>query len=232
MERKLRYKKINTEQEIRHEKNIIKLNLENEKISKENKERTFRKYVSFFWQRKAKEKELKNKTKDIFNKLNEKSEKLMMLEKINQKKRDNIIKKLKTWDVRKKEKERNIQLKILDNKKIREKRFSSCLGRRKEILEEEFERSSYILFLQNQRFMRSLSKENSVILRRNNAHEKASQEQIILERNLNTFNKQMNILKSQSIFKKNIQERIKMFKELKKREADKKKEMEENLKKY
>jgi hypothetical protein len=42
----------------------------------------------------------------------------------------------------------------------------------------------------------------------------------------------MNILKSQSIFKKNIQERIKMFKELKKREADKKKEMEENLKKY
>ena len=232
MERKLRYKKINTEQEIRHEKNIIKLNLENEKISKENKERTFRKYVSFFWQRKAKEKELKNKTKDIFNKLNEKSEKLMMLEKINQKKRDNIIKKLKTWDVRKKEKERNIQLKILDNKKIREKRFSSCLERRKEILEEEFERSSYILFLQNQRFMRSLSKENSVILRRNNAHEKASQEQIILERNLNTFNKQMNILKSQSIFKKTIQERIKMFKELKKREADKKKEIEENLKKY
>ena len=49
--------------------------------------------------------------------------------------------------------------------------------------------------------MRSLSKENSVILRRHNAHEKASQEQIILERNLNTFNKQMNILKSQSIFK-------------------------------
>ena len=92
MERKLRYKKINTEQEIRHEKNIIKLNLENEKISKENKERTFRKYVSFFWQRKAKEKELKNKAKDIFNKLNEKSEKLIMLEKINQKKRDNIIK--------------------------------------------------------------------------------------------------------------------------------------------
>lgn len=232
MEKKLRYKKINTENEIRHEKNIVKLKIKNEKISKENKDRTFRKFVSFFWQRKTKEKELKNKKEDIFNKLNDKSEKIMMIEKLNQKKRDCIIKKLKIWDNRKKENERNIQLKILDYKRKREQRFSSCAERRKQILEEEFERSSYILFLQNQHFMRSLSKESSVILRRNNAIEKSSQEQIILEKNLNSFNKQMNILKSQSVFKKPIHERFRIFKELKKREADKKKEMEGNLKKY
>ena len=47
-----------------------------------------------------------------------------------------------------------------------------------------------------------------------------------------SFNKQMNILKSQSIYKKSFEERLKMFKELKRKEAEKKKEMEEKLKKY
>ena len=37
-----------------------------------------------------------------------------MLEKINEKKRNNIIKKLNSWDKRKKEKQRYIKLKILD----------------------------------------------------------------------------------------------------------------------
>ena len=102
----MKYKKINTEQEIRHEKNVVKLNIKNEKISRENKKKTFKKYVSFYWQKKLVEKELQSKKKEIVNKLNEKSERLIMLEKINEKKRDNIIKKLNTWDKRKKEKQR------------------------------------------------------------------------------------------------------------------------------
>ena len=127
----MKYKKINTEQEIRHEKNVVKLNIKNEKISRENKKKTFKKYVSFYWQKKLVEKELQSKKKEIVNKLNEKSERLIMLEKINEKKRDNIIKKLNTWDKRKKEKQRDIKLKILDIKKLREKRFSSCAEKRK-----------------------------------------------------------------------------------------------------
>ena len=50
---KLKYKNFLTNQEIRHEHNIMKLNLENEKINKKNDEKNFKKYVSFFWQRKA-----------------------------------------------------------------------------------------------------------------------------------------------------------------------------------
>ena len=47
-----------------------------------------------------------------------------------------------------------------------------------------------------------------------------------------TFNREMNKLKSQSIYKKPIQERIKIYKEIKRKEAERKKEMEEMLKKY
>lgn len=228
----MKYKKINTEQEIRHEKNVVKLNIKNEKISRENKKKTFKRYVSFYWQKKLVEKELQSKKKEIVNKLNEKSERLIMLEKINEKKRDNIIKKLNTWDKRKKEKQRDIKLKILDIKKLREKRFSSCAEKRKGFLVEESERRNDILYNQNQRLRRSLSRDRSIKLKRRIAYNKSSLEQIILERNLMTFNKQMNKLKSQSIYKKPIEERIKMYKELKRKEAEKKKEIEESQKNY
>lgn len=228
----MKYKKINTDQEIRHEKNVVKLNIKNEKISRENKKKTFKKYVSFYWQKKLVEKELQSKKKEIVNKLNEKSERLIMLEKINEKKRDNIIKKLNTWDKRKKEKQRDIKLKILDIKKLREKRFSSCAEKRKGFLVEESERRNDILYNQNQRLRRSLSRDRSIKLKRRLAYNKSSLEQIILERNLMTFNKQMNKLKSQSIYKKPIEERIKMYKELKRKEAEKKKEIEESQKNY
>ena len=228
----MKYKKINTAQEIRHEKNVVKLNIKNEKISRENKKKTFKKYVSFYWQKKLVEKELKSRKKEIVNKLNEKSERLIMLDKINEEKRDNIIKKLNTWDKRKKEKQRDIKLKILDIKKLRDKRFSSCAKKRKEFLVEESERRNDILFNQNQRLRRSLSRDRSIKLKRRHVYNKSSLDQIILERNLMTFNRQMNKLKSQSIYKKPIEERIKIYKELKRKEAEKKKELEENLKNY
>ena len=155
-----------------------------------------------------------------------------MLDKINEEKRDNIIKKLNTWDKRKKEKQRDIKLKILDIKKLRDKRFSSCAKKRKEFLVEESERRNDILFNQNQRLRRSLSRDRSIKLKRRHVYNKSSLDQIILERNLMTFNRQMNKLKSQSIYKKPIEERIKIYKELKRKEAEKKKELEENLKNY
>ena len=94
------------------------------------------------------------------------------------------------------------------------------------------ERRSDILFNQNQRLRRSLSRDRSIKLKRRLVYNESSLEQIILERNLRTFNKQMNKLKSQSIYKKPIEERIKIYKEFKRKEAQKKKEMEESLKNY
>ena len=228
--RKLKYRKVIVDEEIRHENNLLKLNIENKKISKENEKKYFKKYVSFYWQRKKKENELKKRKKEIIDKLSEKNEKIFLLEKMNEIKRKDILKKIQTWDLRKKEGEKIKSKKFLDSKKKRELRFKSCEQKRNEFLLEESERGRDILDYQSETFIRSLSRDNIFLMKRNNAHEKTSQDQIILEKNLMSFNKQMNRLKSQSMLKKSFKEKLKIFRELKRKEEEqKKKEMEDKL---
>ena len=228
--RKLKYRKVIVDEEIRHENNLLKLNIENKKISKENEKKYFKKYVSFYWQRKKKENELKKRKKEIIDKLSEKNEKIFLLEKMNEIKRKDILKKIQTWDLRKKEGEKIKSKKFLDSKKKRELRFKSCEQKRNEFLLEESERRRDILDYQSETFIRSLSRDNIFLMKRNNAHEKTSQDQIILEKNLMSFNKQMNRLKSQSMLKKSFKEKLKIFRELKRKgEEQKKKEMKDKL---
>ena len=228
--RKLKYRKVIVDEEIRHENNLLKLNIENKKISKENEKKYFKKYVSYYWQRKKKENELKKRKKEIIDKLSEKNEKIFLLEKMNEIKRKDILKKIQTWDLRKKEGEKIKSKKFLDSKKKRELRFKSCEQKRNEFLLEESERRRDILDYQSETFIRSLSRDNIFLMKRNNAHEKTSQDQIILEKNLMSFNKQMNRLKSQSMLKKSFKEKLKIFRELKRKEEEqKKKEMEDKL---
>ena len=228
--RKLKYRKVIVDEEIRHENNLLKLNIENKKISKENEKKYIIKYVSFYWQRKKKENELKKRKKEIIDKLSEKNEKIFLLEKMNEIKRKDILKKIQTWDLRKKEGEKIKSKKFLDSKKKRELRFKSCEQKRNEFLLEESERRRDILDYQSETFIRSLSRDNIFLMKRNNAHEKTSQDQIILEKNLMSFNKQMNRLKSQSMLKKSFKEKLKIFRELKRKEEEqKKKEMEDKL---
>ena len=154
----------------------------------------------------------------------------MELEKQNEKRRNDILNKFKTMDSKKEIFEKNKYERILENKKLREQRFASCLKNRKEILVEENERRKDILFYQSIMLGRSLSRDNIFRKKRLNASEKTVNEQMTLEKNLTLFNRKMNMLKSQSIFKKTVEERYKIFKELKKKEAERKKELEEKMK--
>lgn len=160
----------------------------------------------------------------------EKAERLMELEKQNEKRRNDILNKIKTMDSKKEIFEKNKYERILENKKLREQRFASYLKNRKEILVEENERRKDILFYQSIMLGRSLSRDNIFRKKRLNASEKTVNEQMTLEKNLTLFNRKMNMLKSQSIFKKTVEERYKIFKELKKKEAERKKELEEKMK--
>lgn len=160
----------------------------------------------------------------------EKAERLMELEKQNEKRRNDILNKIKTMDSKKEIFEKNKYERILENKKLREQRFASCLKNRKEMLVEENERRKDILFYQSIMLGRSLSRDNIFRKKRLNASEKTVNEQMTLEKNLTLFNRKMNMLKSQSIFKKTVEERYKIFKELKKKEAERKKELEEKMK--
>lgn len=154
----------------------------------------------------------------------------MELEKQNEKRRNDILNKIKTMDSKKEIFEKNKYERILENKKLREQRFASCLKNRKEILVEENERRKDILFYQSIMLGRSLSRDNIFRKKRLNASEKTVNEQMTLEKNLTLFNRKMNMLKSQSILKKTVEERYKIFKELKKKEAERKKELEEKMK--
>ena len=58
---------------------------------------------------------------------------------------------------------------------------------------------------------RSVSRDNIFHMKKIVASERALNEQMTLEKNLTLFTKKMNILKSQSIFKKSPQERLKIF---------------------
>jgi len=154
----------------------------------------------------------------------------MELEKQNEKKRNDILNKIKTMDSKKEIFEKTKYEKILENKKLREQRFASCLKNRKELLVEENERRKDILFYQSIMLGRSLSRDNVFRKKRLNASEKTVNEQMTLEKNLTLFNRKMNMLKSQSIYKKTMEERYKIFKDLKKKEAERKKELEEKMK--
>ena len=69
-------------------------------------------------------------------------------------------------------------------------------------------------------------------MKRINAGEKRVMEQMTMERNLSDFYKKMNYLKDQSIYKKTMEERYKIYKDLKREEAErKKKELEDKLEK-
>ena len=93
--------KKNSDQLNRHANNLLKLNEENEKIVKINEQRDFKKYIAFFWQRKLKEKENKKRKKEHSHKLQEKAEKLKEIEILNEKKRDELLKRIKSMDLRK-----------------------------------------------------------------------------------------------------------------------------------
>ena len=222
--------KKNSDQLNRHANNLLKLNEENEKIVKINEQRDFKKYIAFFWQRKLKEKENKKRKKEHSHKLQEKAEKLKEIEILNEKKRDELLKRIKSMDLRKELLEKKKNVKISENKKLREKRFCLCDEKRKDLHIEESERRKDILLYQSIMLGRSLSRDNIFNIKRINASEKTLNEQMTLESNLTIFNKKMNELKSQSIFKKSLQERYKIFKDFKKKEAERKKELEDKLK--
>ena len=215
---------------MRHEINIDRLMEENEKIALDNQEKEFQKFVAFYWQRKAMEKDMRKRIKSNNNKLLQRNERLIELEKMKEKKRNELIRKIKKMDLRKQISDRNKYEKVMNYKTIREKRFCSCAAKKRDLELEESERRKDILLYQNVVLGRSLSRDNIFSVKKCNASERTLNEQMMLERNLALFQKKMNELKSQSIIKKSPQERYKIFKEFKRKEAERKKELEDEIK--
>ena len=127
--------------------------------------------------------------------------------------------------------------KYIEDKVRRDERKKILKKRLIEINKEEIEKRKDILNYHAEVFYRSFHKS---INRGNACHinmkkslscfTNTIRNQIALQSNMSIFNKQLNILKSQSVFKKSWEERMKMYKEIKRKEAERiKREKEDEL---
>ena len=163
------------------------------------------------------------------SKMKEKTELINELEQKNEKNRQKIISKIKAMENYKKKYDLEKQEKLNEYKKERELKFKTCEQNKKELrLEDEQFRMS-ILDYDYELLNRATATENKNALKRRNASEKTIFKQMALENNLTKFNKKMNGLKDKSVYKKSPEERFKMFRDVKRAEARKKKEEEEKL---
>ena len=229
-ESKKKYAKQNLETEKRHENNVIKLNIENEKLAKETEEKEFKKYISFYWLRKAQEKALRQKTKEKNNKLKEKTERIEELEKENEKKGKELLAKIRKREQLKLKYDNEKRDKLKEEIKARKEKMKRCNTQKLELLKEENERRLDILDYQYELLNRGKKREYMNEVKRINAGERTVYNQIKLEKNLSDFYKRMNFLKTQSVYKKTPEQRYKIYKDLKRQEAErKKKELEDKL---
>lgn len=161
--------------------------------------------------------------------MQEKAERIEELEKENDKKRKDLIKKFQILEAKKQKCESAKQEKIMQDKLAREQKFLNCQKMRKEIKYEDNQDRLDILDYQYNLLRKSKKKDSLNELKRINASEQTVINQMNLEKNLWLFNKRMNELKAKSVYKKTPEERYKIYRDLKREEARKKKEEEEKL---
>jgi hypothetical protein len=211
---------------------VEKLNIELEKLAKETEEKEFKKYISFYFLRKAQENALKQKKKEKRTKMKEKNERMEEIERKNKERENNLIKKILKRQAIKEKSDKQRQEKFSMEKNKREEKMKKCLTQKIEIMKEQNERRLDILDYQLDLLKRGKKKEKSNELKRISAGERRVMGQMTLEKNLSDFYRRMNILKEQSIYKKTPEERYKMYRNLKREEAErKKKELEEKMEK-
>ena len=126
--------------------------------------------------------------------------------------------------------DKNKREKLKEDIKLREEKIKKCKTQKEELLKERNDKRLDILDLQYELLRRGHKRENMNEMKRITANEKTVVNQMALEKNLSDFHKRMNLLKDQSVYKKTSEERFKIYKDLKKAEAErKKKELEEKL---
>ena len=216
--------------ELRHNKNVLKEKKRLREKSLKNDEKIFRRYMTFYFYRKGREKKLKLKNSQTHNKFNQKAEKLEEMEKKNEIKTKEFVKKLNDIEKRKKEILKHKNDKIKEFNKKRKSYYTSCLKKRKLMLKELSDIREDILDYQTCVLQRNMDKIKLINLKRKQSTEKTLNNQLNFEKNLKPFYKKLEIIKSQCVLRKSFDDRRKIYLSKKKRDAEqRKKEEEEKL---
>ena len=164
--------------------------------------------------------------------MREKNERIEELERLNKEKENRLLKKIQKREAIKEKYDKEKKQRFLMEKEKREEKVLNCQEQKEEIKKEQNERRLDILDYQLDLLKRVNKREKSNELKRISAGERRVLGQMTMEKNLSDFYKRMNLLKNQSIYKKSPEERYKIYKNLKREEAErKKKELEEKLEK-
>jgi hypothetical protein len=223
------FSKRNKNSEMRHDKNVIEVNKENEKLESETREKEFQKYVTYYFLKKSQHQSLTKKKKERSTKEKEKSEKLEEIDRALEEKRKDLFKRMQKMDKKRTEILKSKEEKILENKMERESKTINVRRRLTEMEEIEGEKRRDILDYQQEMMNRSLKlNDANHNKKRFNTGENTITNQMAIQRHMMTFMKKLNTLKSQSITKKSLEKRIKIFKELKRQEAERKKREKED----
>lgn len=141
-----------------------------------------------------------------------------------------MIAKIRKREAVKERYEKEKENKLKEEKKLRAEKMNRCKTQKEELLKEQNERRLDILDYQYELLRRGKKKDNMNEIRRINAGERTVISQMTLEKNLSDFHRRMNQLKDQSVYKKTPEQRYKIYKDLKRAEAErKKKELEDKL---
>ena len=191
------------EKELRHNKNIITEKEKFDKKMSENKEKVMQKYVTFYWNQ---------------------------IEKAEEDKRKKLIKKLLKIETNQKEFLDKEKLKYEKMKKQRLKYYKTCRNIKNDLERNLTEEANDILDYQNCILSRQKNKEEQIKLKKENIQGKTIIQQMEFEKNLKAFYKKLYRIKSESIIKKNKEQKRKIYRDLKRAEAEaKKREEEERL---
>ena len=213
---------------MRHEKNVIEVNKENEKLAQETEEKEFKKYITYYFLKKGQNQKLSKQKKEQHTKLQEKAEKLEEIDRKNEERRKELFKKIQKMDKKREEYMKLKGEKILEDKMRRDEKKRNVNIRLKEMEQEDAEIRKDVLAYQSELSNRSYKNERMNNRKKMNSGGKIISNQIAIQKNLTTFNRKLNILKSQSVTKKTQEEKLKIYRELKRQEAERKKKEKED----
>jgi len=206
----------------------MEVNLANIKLEENQKEKEFQKYVAFYFLKKDQKKEFHQKLKKHNNKFKEHSEKLEEVDRMNEENRKIIMKKMQKMERKRSENLKLKEEKILENKMRRDAKVKSVKMKLNDLEEEEGEKRKDILDYQTEMMNRSLKMNEGYKNKKRFNTENSIANQMAIQSNMMAFMRKLNMLKSQSISKKSIEQRIKIFKDLKRQEAERKKREKED----
>ena len=221
----------NKASEKRHEYNLVEVKKKMEELEKKTEEREFNKYITYYFLKKGQNQALSKLKKKQDNKLQEKAERLDELERKNDERREGLVNKMKTMDKRREAFKRKKEQKIIKDKIQREEKMSEIKKTLEEMDLKKEEKMYKLLDKQTEHMYRSLNmNQENIALRTITQEENSITNQMLLRESEGIFKKKLNDLKSQSISKKSAEERIRLYKQLKRKEAeDAKRKKEEEL---